>query len=107
MKRKVFGIPGLALVAGLGVTACDLPPPTFGGAIIEVSSRPPAPRPEMRPRPIYAGAVWIEGRWEWRGQWFWVPGYWSRPQVGWRWVPHQWAMWHGRWRYVPGHWQRV
>jgi len=108
MKRKLLTIPGLALVAGLGLSACEpAPPPVYGGAVVEVENEPPPVQVEARPVVPYQGAVWIEGHWDWRGRWVWVPGFWERPRAGWVWVAHHWQRWRGRWRYVPGHWQRV
>lgn len=88
---------GLRLVshaAGLGVAflldACggSLPEPTYSPqltrALEEVPYPPPPARVELVPeQPREAGAVWIDGEWEWNGkQWAWVYGRWVVPPAG-------------------------
>jgi hypothetical protein len=61
---------------------------------------------EVVPSPPYAGAVWINGGWGWRGGVHaWSPGYYSRPRSGrvyssgeWRHGPRGHYYVRGRWR---------
>ena len=41
-------------------------------------ARPPMPPPiDDRGESPFPGALWIEGRWTWRGAWVWVSGWWK------------------------------
>jgi hypothetical protein len=105
LKRFVF--PALLVAATLA--ACGPPPPVAypGEAEVVVETQPPVAQVEVRPAVPWAGAVWVEGHWYWRGNWEWIPGHWDRPRVGWVWVPHHWSPVGRHWRYVPGHWARA
>jgi len=61
---------------------------------------------EVRPIAPFAGAVWIDGGWAWRGgHHTWVGGYWDHPRSGRVWQAGEWR--HGpRGHYwVAGRWK--
>lgn len=59
--------------------------------VVVVQSEPPPPRyVHVQPR---SGFIWIQGRWDWRGnQWVWIDGHWERERA--------------RHVYQPGRWER-
>ncbi|MGI4727630.1 MAG: hypothetical protein ACRYFL_04190 [Janthinobacterium lividum] len=60
------------------------------GSSYYVSERP-APYVYRRPIAPYAGAIWIEPEYIWRGGGYVAqPGYWSRPRPGYSYHPGQW-----------------
>ncbi len=61
------------------------------GSSYYVSERP-APYVYSRPAPPpYAGAIWIQPEYIWRGGGYVAqPGYWSRPRPGYSYHPGQW-----------------
>jgi hypothetical protein len=76
----------------------------------------PPPADQQDVVPVCPGPVpqwyFINGYWDWRGQWVWVPGHWRpRPHSGDIWLPGKWLqetnqaqqtnvyVWHG------GHWR--
>lgn len=70
-----------------------------------VTARPNEPYYE-RPATPYAGAVWIDGDWVWRGgRYTYRQGHWERPRAGRVWVRGNWES--GRRGYVwhKGHWR--
>ena len=53
---------------------------------------PPAPYYETLPAPPFAGAVWINGYWGWRGgRHVWVGGRYEHGRPGYAWQPHRWV----------------
>jgi hypothetical protein len=65
-------------------------PPPNAEVVVQQPSEPPPPQVEVRtvaPDPTF---VWIDGFWEWRGQWVWVRGHWDRPHPGRVWVRGHW-----------------
>ena len=78
------------------------------GEVIVTDVAPPAPYYETVPVAPYAGAVWINGYWGWRGgRHYWVPGRWDHPRPGYQWRSHAWVP-HGpgRWQLQGGGWIR-
>jgi hypothetical protein len=62
---------------------------------------------EAIPAMPYAGAVWVNGYWGWRGnRHHWIAGRWDGPRVGHRWHPHAWVNLGGRWHLRGGGWVR-
>ena len=73
---------------------------------------PPKNQKDVIPAAPGSRTLWyfIDGHWEWRGQYVWVPGHWrSRPHPGDIWLPGKWVeqnnqtntvyVWHGgKWR---------
>ncbi len=99
----------LALGAGLALSfgaACDVAYVDDEG-VAEVAVEPPPPQVEVVPAPPYVGAVWIGGRWVWRGgRHAWVGGRYVAPRVGYVYAPHRWERRGAGWRYTPGRWHR-
>ena len=62
----------------------------------------------VKPAPIHAGWVWVEGDWVVTNHAYnWRPGYYAEPRRGYVWVSGHWAN-HRRGSYwIPGHWARV
>ena len=53
----------------------------MGGCTYYIKESPPPVRVEVRPTRPYPRAVWIPGRWKWRGRrrrYIWIPGHWRR-----------------------------
>jgi hypothetical protein len=79
----------------------------------QAPTNPPAARAETRGRVPSAGAVWVAGFWDLRGDpnsaaragWVWVPGRWIEPPVpDARWDPGHWG-WSDDWyTWIPAHW---
>jgi hypothetical protein len=99
MNRKIL-LPFTLLAAGLS-SACA------GNAYVVARTAPPPPRAVgfvgVAPGPGY---VWVDGYWNWRNNWVWVPGSWVRPPRHRAvWVPGYWSQ-HGRnYRFHQGHWR--
>lgn len=73
------------------------------GVVVDVA--PPAPIVEVVPPIPYAGAIWINGFWGWRGgRHHWEPGRWERPRPGYNYRPHAWVQQGGRWHQRGGVW---
>jgi hypothetical protein len=76
-------------------------------------TNPPAGRAETKGRAPSAGAVWVAGFWDLRGDpnsaaragWVWVAGRWIEPPVPHaRWDPGHWG-WSNDWyTWIPAHW---
>ena len=76
-------------------------------------TNPPAPRAETKGRAPSAGAVWVAGFWDLRGDptsaaragWVWMPGRWIEPPVpNASWDPGHWG-WSANWyTWIPAHW---
>jgi hypothetical protein len=87
----------LLALTGTLFTSC------YGGYY--VTARPAEPY-YVRPASPYAGAVWIDGEWVWRGgRYAYLGGHWERPRAGHAWVRGAWRSgprgytWHkGYWR---------
>ena len=87
----------VALIAGLGLSACVVAPPgrrvayPVDEVVVESTVPPPAPYTEVIPAAPYPGAVWIGGYWGWSsGRHAWVPGRWAQPRPGYRWQARRW-----------------
>ena len=107
MKRIswVSGLLALTLAASMPA-GCEADVYDDGG-VVEVDAEPPPPQVEVVPPAPYYGAVWIGGRWVWRGRsHVWVAGRYVRPRVGYVYEPHRWYRYGNRWRYEPGRWRR-
>ena len=97
MKRALLVVPAFAilLLAGCAVHAgyyvAGPPPPPVVGVVGY------APGP---------GYVWIDGFYDWRGRYVWVPGYWARPpHPHARWVPGRAYYGRGHYSYRRGYWR--
>ena len=74
---------------------------------------PPAVLADSKNTAKPAGAVWVPGFWDLRGNpmtaphggWVWVPGRWDEPPArGAQWAEAHWG-WSGDWwSWIPGHW---
>jgi len=70
-----------------------------------VSDQPVEPVYE-RPVAPYAGAIWIDGDWVWRGgTYVYVRGHWDRDRPGRRWMRGSWERTNRGYRWRRGHWQ--
>lgn len=65
---------------------------------------------EEKPAAPGSDYVWVAGRWEWHGDWEWIPGVWvKQTHKEAVWVPGEWKHYtngilgHNRW--IPGHWE--
>ncbi|MCA9609475.1 MAG: YXWGXW repeat-containing protein [Myxococcales bacterium] len=68
---------------------------------------PPATRVVVRPAAPYAGAVWVEGHYQWNGaQYVWVPGHYVQQRQGYVFIQPRWVNRGGRYTYVAGGWGR-
>jgi len=69
-------------------------------------SPPPALRIERPGTAPFKEAVWVDGRWDWRGgQYVWVAGHWQQPPPGHhRWQTGAWSERQGSWFFNPGRW---
>ena len=98
MKRTLWLVPALAMFFLVGCAAHA----TYYGAV------PPLPPARVEafgyaPGPGY---LWIDGFWDWRGHYVWVPGSWvRRPHPHAVWVPGRGYYNHGRYSYRRGHWR--
>lgn len=101
-------------VAGLSaLSACVVTPVgrsyayVPAGEVIIADVGPPAPYVEVVPVAPYAGAVWINGYWGWRGgRHYWVGGRYEQPRLGYGWAPHRWVQHDNRWHLEGGAWFR-
>lgn len=98
---------GLGVIA-LGASGCATRVYARPASGVVVYSAPPPPRVVVtRPPPPYAGAVWVDGHYQWNGaQYVWVDGYWIEPRPGYVFVQPRWEHQGGRYVYVPGGWAR-
>ena len=77
-------------------------------ATVVIKTPPPALKVVVKPKAIYAKAVWIPGRWVWhRGKYIWVGGYWVRHRPGHVYVPGRWVQRSGGWVWVSGRWKKM
>ncbi|MBI2894377.1 MAG: YXWGXW repeat-containing protein [Deltaproteobacteria bacterium] len=77
------------------------------GSEVYVSQPMPPPRVEVVPVAApYAGAVWVNGHWQWTGHgWVWAGGTWQRPhRPGYVWIGPRYVVRGGRHVYVRGYW---
>ena len=75
-----------------------------GGGVAVYSAPPPAPVVVAQPAPV-AGAVWVEGHYQWNGsQYVWVDGYYVQQRAGYQFVQPRWVVQGGRHVYVQGGW---
>ena len=80
--------------------------PTYAssGGVAVYSAPPPAPVVVAQPAPV-AGAVWVEGHYQWNGsQYVWVDGYYVQQRAGYQFVQPRWVVQGGRHVYVQGGW---
>jgi hypothetical protein len=72
-----------------------------------VKTAPPPPKHEViSPKP-HPNAVWLAGRWDWRGdQYVWIDGRWDVSPRGDAWVPGRWKKTHKGWVWAPGRWSK-
>lgn len=101
------GLAALALSATLPMTGHAAKYHDDGGGLVEVDNEPPPPGVEVAPVAPFHGAVWVGGRWLYRGgrhEWF--AGRHARPRRGYVYAPHRWLRSGNRWRYEPGRWHR-
>ena len=74
--------------------------------VIYVQKAPPLVKAEVRPAKPTPKAVWIPGRWQWRGnKYVWVAGYWDKKPRGKGWAVGHWDKRPSGWMWVPGHWK--
>jgi hypothetical protein len=101
------GVLSVALAAAVPVLGGCTAEVYDDGGVVEIDREPPPPRVEVVPAAPYYGAVWIGGRWVWRGNTHvWVVGRYVRPRAGYVYAPHRWYRSGPRWRYEPGGWRR-
>jgi len=81
---------------------------TLAGCVAVVRTRPPSPRVGHRTEAPFAGAVWIEGYWQFqRNDWVWMEGRWARqPWPDAYWEPGLWIESRGGWKWRDGKWRR-
>jgi hypothetical protein len=83
-------------------------PANAGLALVVTPPRspPPALRVESRGPVPFRDAVWVDGRWGWRGgQYLWVSGHWQRAPEGMHhWKQGQWTKRDEGWFFTPGQW---
>lgn len=87
----------LAMAGSLFMTSC--------AGSYYVTDQPAEPV-YVRPASPYAGAIWIDGDWVWRGgRYVYTQGHWARPRPGHVWVRGGW--YHGPRGYAwhRGHWR--
>jgi hypothetical protein len=103
----------LAALCSAALSACVVAPVgrpygyAPGGEVVVADVAPPAPYVETLPPPPFAGAVWINGYWGWRGgRHVWVGGRYEHPRPGYVWSPHRWVQHDGSWHLEEGHWMR-
>ena len=95
--------------AALAFVACMMSAPADAGLELVVTpprSPPPALRIENCGTAPFRDAVWVDGRWDWRGsQYVWVSGHWQRAPEGMhRWKQGQWTKRDNGWFFTPGQW---
>jgi hypothetical protein len=80
----------------------------LGGCAGEIALAPPPARVEVAPPAPYAGAVWIDGYWDWSGgRHVWRAGHYERPRPGYIWVGRRWERRGHGWRASGGRWHRL
>lgn len=73
-----------------------------------VYQAPPARRVVVnRPAQPYAGAIWVDGHYQWNGaQYVWVQGYWQQPRAGYTYVQPTWVRQGNGYVYRQGTWRQ-
>jgi hypothetical protein len=79
----------------------------YPGAAVYAPVAPPAPYAEVQPVIPFAGAIWINGYWNWGGgRYSWVPGRYERSRPGYSYEPRRWTQSsRGGWQ-MGGGWRR-
>ena len=104
MKKTLICLAALAAAAAVRAQI-PVPVPPHSINVQIVTSAPPPPREEIRVAAPTGSGVWTPGYWDWRGQWVWVEGSWSRPPAPQaQWVRAEYVPAGGGYRYVPAHW---
>lgn len=77
------------------------PPPE----VTVTEDQPPAPYVEVVPAPR-PGWAWVPGAWVWRGHWVWVRGHWAHPpRAGAVWIEGHYEYRGGTRVYIGGYWR--
>ena len=116
MKKSVPVKILLAAAALPLFTGCVSPPPANVGPQVatasDVSGQPTQPPPENQkdviPSCPGSRTLWwfIDGHWDWRGNWVWVPGHWrTRPHPGDIWLRGKWIQQGSVYVWQKGHWR--
>lgn len=96
------------ITAGLAavMAGCVVAPGPMDGAPMYAPYAPPPPQAEVIPAAPFAGAVWINGSWDWSdGRYAWRRGHYERPRAGERWEPRRWTRnKRGGWEAHGGRW---
>jgi hypothetical protein len=86
--------------------------PTEGVYVGQPTQPPPPNQKDVIPIPPGPRTLWyfINGYWDWRGQYVWVPGHWrTRPHPGDIWLPGEWVQQNNQTNTVyvwqGGHWR--
>lgn len=92
MKRVLAALCALAGASGCyGTTYVETPAPQYGTTMEYIPDNPPAPiavsmaPPAPRYEPVLTcgyGTIFVPGRWDWAGRWFWARGYCSPVRPG-------------------------
>ena len=95
--------------ATLALAASIMIVPAYAGLELVVTpprSPPPALRVENQGASPFRDAVWIDGRWDWKGgQYVWVSGHWQRAPAGMHhWKRGEWTKRDNGWFFTPGQW---
>ncbi len=110
--QKIF----VLIFAGLFVAGCapqrpvDVAPalPVADGSAYGAPTQPPPEnQKEIKSPPPGSAALWwyVPGRWDWRGKWVWVQGFWrQRPHPGDYWVEGKWEKQGDIYVWKSGHW---
>ena len=96
------------LRASLLIVALTVPAAANAGIAFVISApyAPPPPRTEQHSMAPFRDAVWVDGRWAWRGgRYVWVGGHWEHRQDGMHgWHPGDWAQQGAMWIWHAGKW---
>ena len=80
--------------------------PSASVDVVYVEKAPPKPIVETASKRPSKNAVWIPGRWQWKGgKHVWIPGHWDRNPRGTAWVPGRWEKRPRGWVRVQGRWR--
>ena len=92
MKRVLAALCALAGASGCyGTTYVETPAPQYGTTMEYIPDAPPAPisvtmpPPAPRYEPVLTcgyGTIYVPGRWDWTGRWYWARGYCSPVRPG-------------------------
>lgn len=97
------------IAAALFMVACLVLQEAHAGIAFVVTAPHTAPPPIRQEHPgasPFKDAVWVDGRWDWRGgQYVWVTGHWDRaPDGHHRWQRGEWSERNGSWFFKAGRW---